>query len=177
MEAPGLIETQRLYLRKPLLSDAEAIYKGYARDRDVVRYLIWLPHQSIEETSDFLGTCIQAWQGGSTFPYVIERKDDHQLLGMIEARIDRHTADIGYVLAKAFWGQGYMPEALKPVTELILAQPEVYRIGVLCDVDNVASARVMEKVGMQREGLLRRRLIHPNVSAEPRDAYLYSIIK
>jgi RimJ/RimL family protein N-acetyltransferase len=41
----------------------------------------------------------------------------------------------------------------------------------LCDVDNLASARVLEKVGMQREGLLRRQIVHPNISDEPGDCY------
>jgi RimJ/RimL family protein N-acetyltransferase len=44
-------------------------------------------------------------------------------------------------------------------------------------VENIASARVMEKAGMAREGLLRRYVVHPNISAEPRDAYLYAVVR
>ena len=58
-----------------------------------------------------------------------------------------------------------------------LAQPEIFRIGSVCDVENPASARVMEKAGMQREGILRRWIIHPQMSDQPRDCYCYSIVK
>ena len=78
------------------------------------------------------------------------------------------------VLARAAWGQGLMTEALRAVVELGLAETHLYRIAAVCDVDNRPSARVLEKAGMQREGRLRRYILHPNVSAEPRDVYLYA---
>ena len=68
-------------------------------------------------------------------------------------------------------------EALRPIVEWSLAQPGIFRVWALCDVDNAASARVLEKVGMRREGLLRRNTMHPNVSDEPRDSYCYAIVK
>ena len=50
----------------------------------------------------------------------------------------------------------------------------IWRLGAVCDIDNRASARVMEKAGMQREGILRRWMLHPNISAEPRDCFSYA---
>jgi RimJ/RimL family protein N-acetyltransferase len=97
---------------------------------------------------------------------------------MLEARIDGgHRVSVGYVLARSEWGQGYVPEALAAVIDVLWTRPEIYRIFAVCDVDNPASARVMEKVGMQREGRLARFIVHPNVSDEPRDAYLYAITR
>jgi ribosomal-protein-alanine N-acetyltransferase len=55
-----------------------------------------------------------------------------------------------------------------------LRQPAVFRIGAVCDVDNIGSARVMEKAGLVREGVLRRWLVHPNISDEPRDCFSYA---
>ena len=49
--------------------------------------------------------------------------------------------------------------------------------GLSCDVENKASARVLEKVGMQREGTLRRYIVHPNISPEPRDCFVYSKVR
>ena len=66
-----------------------------------------------------------------------------------------------------------MTEALTAVTVWALSQPSVFRIGAVCDVDNIGSARVLEKSGFVREGLLRRWLVHPNISDEPRDCYSY----
>jgi ribosomal-protein-alanine N-acetyltransferase len=177
MKLAESIETSRLRLRKPSLSDAEAIFKDYAQDEEVVRYLVWRTHRDIAETRAFLERCVQCWEGTSSFPYAIERKEDGRLLGMIEAMLAPHSAGAGYVLARAHWGKGYMPEALTALNSLVLAQPGIFRMAILCDVDNLASARVMEKVGMQREGLLRRRSIHPAISPEPRDCYLYSLVR
>ncbi len=70
-----------------------------------------------------------------------------------------------------------MSEAVAAMVEWALAQPTIYRVWATCDVDNVASARLLERVGMEREGVLRRWLIHPSLSAAPRDCACYSIVK
>jgi RimJ/RimL family protein N-acetyltransferase len=67
-----------------------------------------------------------------------------------------------------------MTEALTEVVNWALSQPPIFRIGAICDVENIGSARVMEKAGLVREGLLRRWLMHPNVSDEPRDCFSYA---
>jgi RimJ/RimL family protein N-acetyltransferase len=56
-------------------------------------------------------------------------------------------------------------------------QPTVYRVWAACDIDNIASARLLESVGMQLEGTLRRWLVHPNVSDSPRDCLCYAIVQ
>jgi RimJ/RimL family protein N-acetyltransferase len=78
------------------------------------------------------------------------------------------------VLAAAHWRRGLMTEALTEVIGWAMRQPAIWRIGAVCNVDNRASARVMEKAGMQCEGILRRWLLHPNISAEPRDCFSYT---
>jgi RimJ/RimL family protein N-acetyltransferase len=70
-----------------------------------------------------------------------------------------------------------MPEAARAIVDWGLSQNAIFRIWALCDVDNLASARVMEKIGMEKEGILRRCIIHPNVSDDPRDVYCYSMVK
>jgi RimJ/RimL family protein N-acetyltransferase len=70
-----------------------------------------------------------------------------------------------------------MPEVIQCLIDWALEQPEIYRVWAVCDVENLASARVLEKVGMRREGLLHRWSVHPNVSTEPRDSFCYSITK
>jgi RimJ/RimL family protein N-acetyltransferase len=70
-----------------------------------------------------------------------------------------------------------MTEAARVVVEWALSCPDVYRVWATCDVDNVASARLLEAVGMQREGVLRRWLVHPNVGDAPRDALCYALVK
>ena len=74
-------------------------------------------------------------------------------------------------------GEEIMPEAARCIVSHALLQPTMFRVQAFCDVENAASARTLEKVGMSREGILRRYIIHPSVSNEPRDCYLYAISK
>jgi ribosomal-protein-alanine N-acetyltransferase len=174
---PEIIETPRLILRRPVLEDAASIFERYARDPDVTRYLTWRPHQSIEQTKEFLRRCCALSERREAFPWVIVAKGETGPIGMIDLRPQGERAEIGYVLARPYWGQGYMTEAAHAVVEWVLRQPGIYRVWAVCDVENTASARVLEKVGMQREGVLRRWIIHPNVDAVPRDCYCYAMIK
>jgi RimJ/RimL family protein N-acetyltransferase len=174
---PETFETKSLRLRKPVLEDAEVIFRQYAQDPEVTKYLTWLPNRSIEETREFVRSCIAAWQAKRSFQWAILQKKRNQPIGMIGFRIDGHKWELGYVLARAYWGRGYMTEALKALVEWGLQQPEIYRLWAVCDVENPASARVMEKAGMRREGILRRWSVHPTIGDEPRDSYCYSITK
>jgi RimJ/RimL family protein N-acetyltransferase len=105
------------------------------------------------------------------------RKQDDEPIGMVEVRIERHKASLGYVLARAHWGSGYMTEAVAAVVEWLINQAEIYRVWAVCDIENRRSARVMEKVGMLNEGVLRRWIAHPNVSDEPRDCLCYARVR
>lgn len=177
MKPPEKFNTPRLILRTPTLQDAEPIYKNYATDKMVTRYLHWHPHETIEMTKSFLKRCIDVWKAGTAFPWVMILKENQDVIGMIELRINEHRADLGYVVARNYWEQGYAPEAAQLVLDWAIAQPSIYRVWAVCDIDNHASARVLEKIGMEREGILRRWLFHPNIDKEPRDCYAYAMIK
>lgn len=177
MNPPKIIETTRLRLTPPVVENAEEIFSSYSQDAEVTKYLVWQPHQSIETTRDFLFRCMAVWALETAFPWVIRRKGEDRLLGMIEIRIDGYRADLGYVLARPHWGQGIMTEAVRAVVNWALSEPELYRVWAVCDVDNKASARVLEKAGLEREGILRSWSIHPNISPLPRDCICYAKVK
>lgn len=174
---PEEIRTERLLLRRPRPADARAIFEEYASDPQVTRYLSWEPHASVEETATFLEGRIVRWQTGASFAWVLTRAEEDRPIGMIELRPQGHRAEIGYVLGRRYWNRGYMTEAVRAVVEWALRQPHVYRVWAVCDVENLASARVLEKAGMQREGILRRWSVHPNVSPEPRDCLCYAVVR
>lgn len=177
MRPPEEFATPRLHLRVPVPNDAVAVFEQYAQDADVAKHMTWKPHRDISETYEFLNRCITVWQDGSAFVWAIIRKEDDQFLGMVEIRVTGFKVEIGYVLAKAYWGKGYMPEAAQAVVNWAMKQDEIYRVWAVCDVDNIASARVMEKVGMQKEGVLKRWIMHPNITTEPRDCLCYALVK
>jgi RimJ/RimL family protein N-acetyltransferase len=96
---------------------------------------------------------------------------------VLEARAKQHSVDIGYVLAPHLWRRGLMGEAVRGLVHWAMNHPEVYRIWAVCDVENIASARLLESAGMQLEGRLRRWLVHPNMSESPRDCLCYAAVK
>ena len=174
---PDSVETQRLHLRRPVPNDAQRIFEKYAQDPDVTRYLVWVPHTSVETTRKFIAFCQDRWTKSVAFPYVITRKEDGELLGMIEVRPNGHRADFGYVLARSYWGNGFMPEAITALAKITLGNGAIYRMEATCDIENKASARALEKAGFSREGLLRKYIVHPNISPEPRDSLLYALTR
>jgi ribosomal-protein-alanine N-acetyltransferase len=170
------LETPRLRLQRPRLQDAAVIFETYASDPLVTRYLVWRPHASVAETQKFLQRCEAAWRDGSASPWVIIRRADDRLMGMIEPLMNGHRVELGYVLGRPFWGEGYMTEAAGTVAKWALEQEGIFRVWAVSDVENLASARVLEKIGMEKEGVLRRWSIHPNISQEPRDCACYAIV-
>jgi RimJ/RimL family protein N-acetyltransferase len=177
LKPPEIIETERLRLRPPVMQDATVIFATYAQDPEVTRYLTWRPHTSIDDTREFLRRCAAGWEQEGPFPWAITLRAGGRLLGLMDLRPGGHRVELGYALGRADWGRGFMTEAVCAVTEWALAQPEIHRVWAVCDVENRASARVLEKVGMEREGILRRWSAHPNVGAIPRDCWCYARVK
>jgi [ribosomal protein S5]-alanine N-acetyltransferase len=166
-----------LQARAATIGDAEHVFSAYATDSAVAKYMTWTPHRDIAETVEFLERCERDWNEGSAFAWTLWTRSTDELAGVIGLRIRDTKADVGYALARRWWRQGLMTEALSAVVVWALAQPEIYRVWATCDVENVASARLLEKIGMTREGVLRRWLVHPNISDEPRDALCYAVVR
>jgi RimJ/RimL family protein N-acetyltransferase len=160
-----------------MLDDAPAMFANWAQDPEVTRTMTWRPHENLDVTRSSLRRMIDAWEEETRFPYVIVEQSSNQAAGMVELRVEGHKAELGYVLARKHWNKGYMTEAARALLDWAFQQPQIYRVYATTSVANIGSQRVMEKLGMTREGLLRRYIIHPNVSDEPVDSYLYAIIK
>jgi len=172
---PDRLQTARLLLRPIEFDDAAAIFSNYAQDPEVCRFVLWRPHADVSETRAYIAGCLMATTSRT---YVLTRRDTNALVGALDLR-DTGPGHIGfgYVLARPVWRQGLMTEALTACADWALSQPGIWRFGDVCDAENVASARVMEKAGLQREGLLRRWGMHPNISDEPRDCFVYAKVR
>jgi RimJ/RimL family protein N-acetyltransferase len=170
-------DTARLIARPATTADAEPLFEHYASDPAVARYMTWRPHRSADETREFLRRCERVWTDGTAFPWCLWVKGTGDLAGVLEIRVHASAVDLGYALARRWWRQGLMSEALTWVLQWALAQSEIHRVWATCDIENVASAGVLERIGMEREGVLRRWLVHPNLSETPRDCLCYSIVK
>lgn len=177
LHVPEKISTARLILRRAQVSDAESIFHEYTQDPQVTLYMTWRPNKDVQETRTFLAGCVERWNDGSEYTRAITLKGDDHAVGMIAVRPRGHAAEIGYVLARRLWNTGLMTEAVAAIINWLEQQPGIYRIWASHDIGNPASGRVMEKAGLFREGIFRRWVIHPNISAEPRDCCVYSKIR
>jgi [ribosomal protein S5]-alanine N-acetyltransferase len=175
---PEIIDTPRLRLRKPQSKDSDAIFRHYAQDEHIVTYLAWHPHQSHDQTSEFVKSRIAEWATGPRYSWTIVHHNGHEVLGMMSIRVlQPFRISMSYVIKQDSWGQGYGTEAARAIIKWANSVPEIFRVEACSDLDNLRSARVLEKLGMTREGVLRRTGYTPNISNEPRDCFCYSITK
>jgi RimJ/RimL family protein N-acetyltransferase len=171
---PDVLHTPRLMLRPIALEDAEPIFDTYGQDPEVTRFVVWRPHQKIEDAEAFVSQCISRSPEASR-TYALCDREGRTLRGVLGlTQIKPHHVEFGYALARRWWGQGLMTEALIMAVDWAFAQPGNFRVSGVCDVENIASARVMEKAGLVREGRLRRWIVHPNISEYPRDCFSYA---
>jgi len=175
VQTPEVFTTERLVLRRPRLSDAEAIFE-YASDPKVIHYMDYYPRTDVSEVVDFLEEHPARWKLGS-FSWVLTVRPDDLPIGTIACTLEGHTVDFGYLLNRKYWGQGYATDAARIVVEWALSLPEVYRVWATCDTENLASVRVLEKCGLECEGRLRCYIVRPNISAIPRDAFMYARVR
>jgi RimJ/RimL family protein N-acetyltransferase len=90
---PSSIETSRLKLRSPDVSDTERMFVSYTQDANVAKYMVWQPHASLEVTREFIAGCVAQWSTGSAFPYIITLKTSGQLIRVIFLRISKDKPD------------------------------------------------------------------------------------
>lgn len=153
------LESHRILLRRLHQDDAMQMYLNWCSRPIVTRFLSWTTHPSLNETKRILDMFLKAYESDATFRWVIEYKGNHQIIGMIDVvklNLANDTATIGYVLSDDYWNQGIMTEAFHLVLAFLFNRVNVHRVVATHDVANVASGRVMEKVGLRYEGLLKK---------------------
>lgn len=142
------IETLRLLLRPVKLEDANDMFE-YASDEKTTRF-VFDTHKSIAETRELIAQIFLAKPLGN---YAIVLKESGKMIGTIDFHhLDEQTgsAEIGYVLNKAYWNCGYMTEACRALIEVGFEKIEFNRLVALHDYENPASGGVMEKSGLKK---------------------------
>jgi RimJ/RimL family protein N-acetyltransferase len=151
------IETRRLLLRDFDDGDFAAVH-AYASDPEVTRFMFYGPRDAAE-TREYLREMRRSREvrPRAAFELAIVRRDDARLIGACDLTLEpAREADLGFILAREAWGCGYASEAALALLEAGFADLRLTRIFATCDVDNLASARVMERIGLRRQGILRR---------------------
>ena len=152
-----MIETKRLILRPVVYEDAQAIY-DYSSDRDVVRYVTYDQYQSMDDAYDSLRSFFLNRDPDKQFEAMaIVLKKNNKMIGTCDTSsiFREDMVELGYVLHKDYWNQGIMSEAAYAMCQWLFKEKDIRRIEVTHDPRNIASKRVIEKVGFKFEGLRR----------------------
>ncbi len=171
------LETSRLILRRFTLEDAQPMFEHWANDADVCKYMTWPPHGQVDTTRNLLERWVAEYENNAVYHWVIEHKAAGHIIGSIGAMQMNERNDcceVGYCIAKAFWGQGLTTEALRAVLGFLFREVGVHRVEALHDLENTASGRVMQKAGMTFEGILRQS--HRDRDGNFRDMRLWAIL-
>jgi ribosomal-protein-alanine N-acetyltransferase len=155
-ELPTL-RTKRLILRKLTMDDAKGLF-AYASDSTMTRYTSWSPHTSIDESRGFLAHAVNAYENGQPIGHGVVEAASGRLIGTcgISMWNEQHErGEVAWAIAASHWNQGYATEAARAVADDAFRMLPMNRLQSCCHVDNRASSRVMEKIGMTFEGVLR----------------------
>ncbi len=173
-----MINTERLTLRRFALGDAEAMFKNWANDPEVTRFLTWGPHGDIGVSKGVVEQWVSEYKANSIYNWAIALKELGEPIGGISVVNQddvNFCCEIGYCLSQAYWRKGIMPEALNAVIDFLFSQVGVNRITAKHDTENPASGRVMQKCGMLYEGTHRQE--KPRQGTAFCDVAIYAILK
>ena len=170
------LKTNRLKLRAMRMSDARDIYE-YSCDPQVARHVLWEAHQNIHQTRAYIRYVLRQYRAGTPSSFCIELTDTGKVIGTIGfmwVSNENRSAEVGYSLSRSYWNQGIMTEALREILRFGFETLNLNRIEAQYECDNPASGKVMEHVGMLREGTIRQRLYNKSRFV---DVELYAILR
>jgi ribosomal-protein-alanine N-acetyltransferase len=149
------LKTQRLLLRPFQETDLPA-FSAYRSDPQVARYQSWTAPYSLDQARAFLDEMQDAIAGtpGTWVQIAVERQLEPGLIGDCAFQVladDPQQAQIGFTFARAFQKQGYAAEAVKCLLDYLFNDLHLHRVCATCDAENLASARLLQRVGMRRE--------------------------
>ena len=146
------LETENLRLRKFRIEDTDCFFQRVGGSEEVTKYMLWLPHKSVSESQESIEKILARYETGNTYTWAIALAKDDSVIGRIDLlRFDEENSScsFAYMLGKEFWGRGFGTESLKAVFVFAFEKMEMQRIVADHMSENVASGKVMQKVGMR----------------------------
>ena len=170
------IEAERIRLRWIEESDLTQLYSIFSDPR-VMRYWSTTPLKSVDEASALLHEIQESNRKKTIIKWGVALKPTDTLIGTVTLfNLDQSQgrAEIGYAQAQAYWGQGYIHEALQALLSYAFEEMKLRRLEADVDPRNTASIKTLERLGFEREGYLRERW---HVGGEIQDALFYGLLK
>jgi RimJ/RimL family protein N-acetyltransferase len=169
------LATRRLWLRRLKVEDAPDLHLAYG-DADAMRFWDAPPSRDVAETRRRIEQSFE-WDPTWQAAWAVLSGTTDQLVGMVNyhARNQRHRRlSVGWILLPRHWGLGYMQEAASALLAHCFGPLQTHRVEAEIEPDNSRSIRLAERLGFQREGLLRDRM---RVEGEPRSAFMYALLR
>ncbi|WP_206958025.1 GNAT family N-acetyltransferase [Trinickia acidisoli] len=170
------LSTARLRLRPLCTEDAAPLFTMYS-DTEFMRYWSFPAMTRFEQAVEYLTRRMQGAATETEIVWVVELAATHEVIGtcsLFNADATSKHAEIGFGLLRPFWGHGYMSEAARAAIDCGFDVLQLHRIEAEIDPRNTASARVLERLGFVREGLLRERWI---IDGEISDGEIYGLLR
>jgi [ribosomal protein S5]-alanine N-acetyltransferase len=170
------IESTRVKLRPITLNDVDALFEVFSNP-EVMRYWSRGPLPDREAAVELFNEIQEGVASQSMMKWGVVLSENDYLIGtatLFNLSLSNGRAEIGYAMARKYWGQGFMNEALRSLIDHAFNTVELRRIEADVDPRNAASIRTLERLGFQREGFLRERWFVEN---EIQDAYFYGLLR
>ena len=161
----------RILLRAPRLTDAPALFASVTSDPKVTEYLSWTPHPDVDETRRVIR---ELFNVGDDRTWVVVLRDSGEVIGQLGyCRPRVHAAEMGFCMAVRWWGRGLMSEAVRVALRQLRHDRHLRTVTAAVHVDNVRSARLLERCGFELAGRAARHTTFPNLGPNPQDCLLY----
>ena len=171
-----IITATRVVLRWISEDDVDGLYEIFSNPQ-VMRYWSTVPLPDREAAAALQREIAQGNESETMFKWGIALRDSNKIIGsttLFNLSLDNGRAELGYAMAHAYWGKGYMNEALRALLSHAFEVMELRRLEADVDPRNAASIRTLERLGFQREGFLRERW---HVNGEIQDAFFYGLLR
>lgn len=172
-EHPALT-SPRLLLRPLHQTDADRLF-AISRDPEIPRLTHWTPWTSLDEVSTFITDTQAAFLECRAIAWGVHHRRDDRLIGTctLHVSLGQRLAELGYTIAREYRRRGLATEAARSATTYAFEMLALDRVEAICDVENAGSLRLLEQLGMRREGVHRDRVLP---GEEYRDVALYAVL-
>ena len=154
MQTP-ILQTERLILRPLKIADAEEAFNSWTGDPEVAKYMRWSVHESVNDTIDhWLSGADEASQSDKTYDWGIIYKQTGEIVGSggVHYNADEDIFEIGYGLAKRYWGRGIATEAAQEFVRFVKGELNLANLCGKHAIENVASGKILQKLGFKYIG-------------------------
>lgn len=171
--ATMIAQLGRFVVRDLLPWEGPSLFK-LTGDPNVTKYMGFRTHETVYDATCLIEKYLES---RSKFQAVCDTSNPSDLLGVVGLEVNKHQAALIIMFRTDWKARGAGRRFSIPFVQWIFTHPQIWRVWAYCHVDNLPVQRVLERMGTKREGCLRRFEFFPNVSEEPQDCYVYSIVR